>query len=141
MLHSEENPDYRTVHLLWMGRISTRKLTTPICSINFYFWWKYNNVIFRCHNLCERAFISLQIAYFTFQLSPTFMAACTFCQHKDDKFLTKCESCLSLLFHIINDSIWTLKYDFRESNPQGLSDMPVIESPMHYVRPERHHTT
>ncbi len=61
------------------------------------------------HSLCNRAWIPLQVTCTTFQINHIFMAAYTFYQHKDDHFLTKCQTCLSLLAHIINDSMSTLR--------------------------------
>ncbi len=95
---------YSPVHLCWKGRSSTWKFTTSVCLIKVYFSQKHKKWHIYCHSLCDRAWISLQVAYSTFQINAIFIAACTFYQHKDDHFLTKCQTCLSLLSHIINDS-------------------------------------
>ncbi len=73
-----------------------------------------------CHSLCDRAWIRLQVTYSTFQINPIFMSACTFYQHKDKHFLTKCQTCLSLLAHIINDSMWTLMRHWLSLYPRLL---------------------
>ncbi len=50
------------------------------------------------------------VFFFKEQISTVFMAACIFYQHKDDHFLIKRQTCLTLLSHIINDSLWTLSF-------------------------------